>query len=802
MAATSTPCIFFQQGRCRNGDSCRFSHASASTSTSTTPKIRPDPRSQVLCKFYLEGICKQGTNCPYRHEQPGSSSSAQVSPRHAHDRFIRVFRGALVRYGDGACVTSLVLPSEYSSVRLDGLAEGTTTADVIRILEDLGHEVEIDGLRIVAMSQSSLCSAYISTPDLEFSKTLSDSLIDATYWNLKAVPVPPRLPSWASTRRASCNKLSLRWKNAGSECHVYFMTYSTALRVSGKFNSGKYRVLNTRIESSEPMLEPVSGLWSTIILSGLPDLCSAGMVEDAIEADYDAPMYVAAVQQRRALKKSTVTLIEKLLTDVGPIDTISEPHGNGRGYWTALARFKQESDAQKAAHIIADGSFESPHDVNLTARLVYNSTFKISKEVYHNIQQRLEDRIESLGARRMSVICRDTGIILSIDNWSSEEVAKCANAIEEIVAGDLIEGKDGRPFWVPQLATNGSASKLLKDIQQRHGVLLLPIRSKREVRSFGPVSKKKAVQKDVVQSLTEDVERRHTIDLDDIGFSWLCTTGLDLFKTVLGDNIVSLNVTSNPKKLIITGSDEEYCEILALLEINNISFASKEARSEESCSICFTPADEPVLLGCGHTYCNDCFRGLCRNGTTQTDMKVTCTEDKCNNAIPLTEIQAHADPSTFEQLLESSFSTYIARRPDQFHYCPTPDCGYIYRPASASASSLSHMCPKCLKRICRSCHVNHDGQRCDEHRAFQTFEAYKRENRSNVKDCPKCHTTVEKIDGCNHMQCGGCNIHLCWVCLKMFEQSPACYAHMSKVHGGIGIDEDEEEEEEEEDDDE
>ncbi|KAI0453802.1 hypothetical protein F5B21DRAFT_268145 [Xylaria acuta] len=797
MAATSTPCIFFQQGRCRNGDACRFSHAPTPASI-TRP--RPDPRSQVLCKFYVEGICNRGTNCPYRHGSSDPSASAQVPLQHDNDTFVRVFRGALVRYGDGACVTSLSLTSEYSSVRLDGLTANTTSADVIRILEDLGHDIEVDGLRIVATphSSSSLCSAYISTPDLEFSKTLSASLIGAPYRNLKAVAVPPRLPSWASTRRARCNQLKLRWTAPRNECCIFFMTHAAALRVSGKFNAGKYRVLNTRIHCDEPLPIPVDGLYS-VMLWGLPYRCSVEMVEVSITADYDAPLDI--VMQCRAAwdwKRNTVASIKRLLSGVGPVDFMTEPYEHNGGYWTASAHFEQDCDAREAAQVIGKTSYNLPYDVNLTAKLLYNSTFKVSKEVYHHVQQRLEDCLDKLDAPRLNVICRETGTVLSLDSWSPEEVAKCANAIEHIVAGDVIEGKDGRPFWVPQLACNGSASKVLKEIQQHHEVLLLPNRSKREVRCFGDVSKQTAVQEDVVRSLSEDMERRHTLDIDDAGFSWLCKIGLGLLKTVVGDKVVSLNVTSNPKKLIITGSDEEYCEILALLEMSNISFALKEARSkEENCSICFTPADDPVVLGCGHTYCTDCFKGLCRNGTTQADMSVTCTgaEDKCKNAIPLREIQAHVDPSTFEQLLESSFSMYIARRPNQFHYCPTPDCGYIYRPVNASASPSWHMCPKCLQRICRSCHANHDGQRCDEHRAVQAFEAYKHENRASVKDCPKCQTTVEKIDGCNHMQCGGCNIHLCWVCLQTFEESRACYAHMNETHGGIGMDDEDDDDE-------
>ncbi|KAK5636980.1 hypothetical protein RRF57_012692 [Xylaria bambusicola] len=809
MATTATPCVFFQQGRCRNGNACRFSHASP---PAVNRHPRPDPRAQVFCKFYLQGICKHGDKCPYRHAASDSSVSVEASHQPAGE-FVRVFRGALVRFGDGACVTSLSLSSEYSSVRLDGLAANTTSADVISILETLGHDVEVDGLRIVPMPQSSppLCSAYISTPDLEFPTALCASLIDSPYHNLTAKPVPPRLPTWASTRRVRCNRLQLRWTSPRKEGCLYFFAHQAALRVSGKFNGGRYMVRNTRIHCDEPELE-WGALWM-VRASGLPDPCTEEMVHASITADYDTPTLIT-VSGRSTRKRWTLTSVQKLLGDVGTISFMSEPYEHAGGYWTASAHFDDDCVAQEAARAIEKSSHDLPYHERLTARLVYNSTFKVSNEVYHHVQNRLQGCLEELKAPRMSTIPRENGTILSLDSWSSEESVKYADAVEEIVAGSVIEGKDGKPFWAPQLASNGPASKELKEIQQHHEVLLLPNRSKREVRYFGDLTKQKAVQDHVVQSLTEDTERRYTIELDDAGFSWLCTTGLNLLKIAVGDNVVSLNVTSKPKKLIITGSDEEQCEVMAILQIHDISFPVKEVISTEepNCTICFTPADNPVVLGCGHTYCADCFTALCRNGSAQTDVRVACSgaEDICKNAIPLREILAHVDPSTFEQLLESSFNTYITRRLEQFRYCPTPDCGYLYRPTSSTtdpstaSTKTSHMCPKCLKRICRSCHANHDGQRCEDYQASATFEVYKREHRSNVKDCPKCQTTIEKTEGCNHMECGGCHIHICWECMKTFKQADACYDHMRDVHRGIGVgddwDDDEEEEEEEEED--
>lgn len=43
----------------------------------------------------------------------------------------------------------------------------------------------------------------------------------------------------------------------------------------------------------------------------------------------------------------------------------------------------------------------------------------------------------------------------------------------------------------------------------------------------------------------------------------------------------------------------------------------------------------------------------------------------------------------------------------------------------------------------------------------------------------------EDREGCNHMTCGGCRAHICWVCMAVFETDRPCYDHMIKEHGGM-----------------
>jgi hypothetical protein len=154
-------------------------------------------------------------------------------------------------------------------------------------------------------------------------------------------------------------------------------------------------------------------------------------------------------------------------------------------------------------------------------------------------------------------------------------------------------------------------------------------------------------------------------------------------------------------------------------------------------------------------------------------------------------MKIHVSSSAFVKVLRSSFEEYIQRRPENFRCCPTPECGFIYRCATTSGAGLpGYTCPNCFEPLFTSCHAQHGGYTYAEYKdiasgGLKALEKLKRE--LNIKDCPKCSTPMEKVDGCNHITCGGCKAHICWVCMSVFARSKLCYDHMVKQHGGIGI---------------
>jgi len=46
--------------------------------------------------------------------------------------------------------------------------------------------------------------------------------------------------------------------------------------------------------------------------------------------------------------------------------------------------------------------------------------------------------------------------------------------------------------------------------------------------------------------------------------------------------------------------------------------------------------------------------------------------------------------------------------------------------------------------------------------------------KKNTVKCPSCETSIEKIDGCNHMTCI-CGAEFCWNCHKYYEQCRCWY---------------------------
>jgi len=98
--------------------------------------------------------------------------------------------------------------------------------------------------------------------------------------------------------------------------------------------------------------------------------------------------------------------------------------------------------------------------------------------------------------------------------------------------------------------------------------------------------------------------------------------------------------------------------------------------------------------------------------------------------------------------------------------CPAPDCQHAVRcgerGAAVRCACGAHFCHACAGPPHRPvpCLLLRYWLRKSE-----SDTATSRYLKLNTKDCPKCHSTIEKDHGCHHMTCKKCSHHFCWQCL-------------------------------------
>jgi len=80
--AAKKPCVFFQNGRCRNGEKCPFAHIkidvdAEAAASAAMAGLAISPASGVRqCRFFAAGNCRAGSSCKFSHGQTLATSTA------------------------------------------------------------------------------------------------------------------------------------------------------------------------------------------------------------------------------------------------------------------------------------------------------------------------------------------------------------------------------------------------------------------------------------------------------------------------------------------------------------------------------------------------------------------------------------------------------------------------------------------------------------------------------------------------------------------------------------------------------
>jgi hypothetical protein len=138
----------------------------------------------------------------------------------------------------------------------------------------------------------------------------------------------------------------------------------------------------------------------------------------------------------------------------------------------------------------------------------------------------------------------------------------------------------------------------------------------------------------------------------------------------------------------------------------------------------------------------------------------------------------------------------------QYRRCPHDGCNYLFAWEAGDAKHFE--CPLCASAYCLACTAGggapcvapaHPGKSCDQRRAEleadarqkhlfdewqennrraqELFEQYVREA-PETRACPRCGTTIQKSEACDHMTCSVCSCSFCIVCGKQPQCGVTC----------------------------
>lgn len=121
--------------------------------------------------------------------------------------------------------------------------------------------------------------------------------------------------------------------------------------------------------------------------------------------------------------------------------------------------------------------------------------------------------------------------------------------------------------------------------------------------------------------------------------------------------------------------------------------------------------------------------------------------------------------------------TYVDDK-ENLRWCPAPNCVYAVE-CGVKDKELIRTVPtvhcECGHFFCFGCSLNdHQPAPCalvkkwlkkceDDSETANWISA-------NTKECPKCHSTIEKNGGCNHMTCRKCRHEFCWMCMGVWSE--------------------------------
>ncbi|XP_020627951.1 ATP-dependent RNA helicase DEAH12, chloroplastic-like isoform X2 [Orbicella faveolata] len=470
----------------------------------------------------------------------------------------------------------------------------------------------------------------------------------------------------------------------------------------------------------------------------------------------------------------------------------SPKHFDGHAYLTF-------QDAEEAQAVVRGLNGERIFDIGIVTLEPILSTFLLcSKNIFTIIEDELRAVANELDINfdkrlvmKVNNQRKDQRVSIEIQSDCTEHFIRATTVFNEILNGDRIDCKTSKTLEI--LMTN-QVKEVLRAIEKDTGTVINQDWKNRVVRIHGSEASRESAKRAINKYLDDSIaSNSHPWEIQLRGpgkprgllKALFKRFGVDLKGLQDIPGVQKIHVEFRNHVLKIQSSDEaretinRYVEECSENLPKKSSLLPSEGQTQLTCGICLCDvgdtADLYRLACCGHSYDKSCVI----QQLISAEFPLKCATEDCEELFVWRDLQNLLSEKERKKLAVSALDEYVKRNPEIVKYCPTADCGMVYR---VSTEGRRFTCCACLAEICTSCQVQwHNGLTCAMLKSGKQVEGrledWMMKDPSNRKNCPKCKTPIEKNEGCNHMTCSGCKSHMCWLCLEVFPTGEQVYAH-------------------------
>ncbi|KAK4056809.1 hypothetical protein OIO90_002058 [Microbotryomycetes sp. JL221] len=218
-----------------------------------------------------------------------------------------------------------------------------------------------------------------------------------------------------------------------------------------------------------------------------------------------------------------------------------------------------------------------------------------------------------------------------------------------------------------------------------------------------------------------------------------------------------------------------------------------------TCQVCYNDDDdqETLALSCDHRYCRECYSHYLQSKIVDEgeSRRIQCMNSKCAVIVDEKTVELLVSTDALAKYRKLLNRTYVDDN-SHLRWCPAPNCENAIE-CSVAPRQLDLVIPTvhcdCGHTFCFGCGQNDHRPCCcpivkrwlkkcaDDSETSNWISA-------NTKECTKCHSTIEKNGGCNHMTCRKCKWEFCWVCLGPWSEHGTAWYNCARYEEKGGID--------------